>query len=71
MGEKRVGGARAALCWTPEIASLARKWNDANILVMALVNTSNDTAQGMIDAWFSTKFDEEGLGEAGKLDGAC
>ena len=27
-------GIRAALCWTPEIAHLARQHNDANILVM-------------------------------------
>lgn len=27
-------GVRAALCWTAEIAHLARQHNDANILVM-------------------------------------
>ncbi|MBI4039198.1 RpiB/LacA/LacB family sugar-phosphate isomerase, partial [Candidatus Daviesbacteria bacterium] len=64
----RVVGARAALCWTPKIAQLARKWDDANILVMALVNTPNETAKDILDTWFSTSFDEEGLNEAHKLD---
>lgn len=30
-------GIRAALCWTPEIAALAKQHNDANILVMPAV----------------------------------
>ncbi|MBI5151349.1 MAG: RpiB/LacA/LacB family sugar-phosphate isomerase [Candidatus Pacebacteria bacterium] len=68
MAANRIQGVRAALCWTPEIAKLARKWNDANVLVMALVNTTNKNAKEMIDAWFSTSFDEEGLNEAHKLD---
>lgn len=68
MAVNRVIGARAALCWTPEIAQLARKWDDANMLVMALVNTSNEIARDIMDTWFSTPFDEEGLNEAGKLD---
>lgn len=68
MAANRVVGARAALCWTPEVAKLARKWDDANILVMALVNTPIETAKDILDAWFSTSFDEEGLNEAHKLD---
>lgn len=68
MAANRIKGARAALCWTPEIAKLARKWDDANILVMALVNTKNEMAGKILNAWFSTKFDEEGLNEAHKLD---
>lgn len=68
MAANRVIGVRAALCWTPEIAQLARKWDDANILVMALVNTSNKTARDILDTWFSASFDEEGLNEAHKLD---
>src|SRR3989338_3364499 len=39
MAANRIIGARTALCWTPEITKLARKWDNANILVMALVNT--------------------------------
>lgn len=68
MASNKVKGARAALCVSPEIAGLARKWNDANILVMGNSNTSNETAKAIIDTWFSTKFDEEELDQAHKLD---
>lgn len=68
MATNKVKGARAALCVSPEIAALARKWNDANVLVMGNVNTSNETAKTIIDTWFSTPFDEEGLNQAHKLD---
>ncbi len=68
MAANKVKGARAALCVSPEIARLARKWNDANILVMGNANTTNETAKAIIDTWFSTKFDEEGLGQAHNID---
>lgn len=68
MAANKVKGARAALCISPQIAGLARKWNDANILVMGNVNTSNETAKEIIDTWFSTSFDEEGLDQAHKID---
>ena len=68
MAANKVKGARAALCISPEIANLARKWNDANILVMGNVNTSNKTARNIIDTWFSTAFDEEGLNQAHSID---
>lgn len=68
MAANRIKGARAALCWTPEISRLSRKWDDANILCMALVNTKEDVAKEMIDAFFKTEFNEEDLNEAYKLD---
>lgn len=68
MAANRIKGARAALCWNKEIARLARKWDDANILCMALVNTKEEVAKEMIDVFFSTEFNEEGLNEAHKLD---
>src|SRR5581483_5045003 len=37
MAANKIKGVRAALCWSPEIAKLARKWDDANVLCMALV----------------------------------
>ena len=70
MAANRIKGARAALCWTPQIAKLARKWDNANILVMALVNTKKRSAKEILDVWFDTEFDEEGLNEAHKLDKA-
>lgn len=68
MAANRVKGARAALCWSGEIARLARKWDGANILCMALVNTKQDQAQEIIDSFFATPFNEEGFNEADKLD---
>lgn len=68
MAANRIKGVRAALCWTPEIARLSRKWDNANILCMALVNTKEEVAKEMIDVFFKTEFNEEGLNEAHKLD---
>lgn len=68
MAANKVYGARAALCHSKEIARLSRKWDDANILVMALVDTKIDVAKEMIDAFLHTVFNEEGLNEAHKLD---
>ncbi len=68
MAANKVRGARAALCISRQIAGLARKWNDANILVMGNVNTTDETAKEIIDTWFATSFDEEGLTQAHKLD---
>lgn len=68
MAANRIKGARAALCWNAEIARLARKWDDANILCIALVNTNEDVAKEMINVFFKTEFNEEGLNEVHKLD---
>lgn len=68
MAANRIKGARAALCWSSEIARLARKWDNANILCMALVNTKEEMAKEMIEVFFKTEFNEEGLDEVHKLD---
>jgi ribose 5-phosphate isomerase B len=51
MMANRVPGARAALCWDPWIAEGARRWNDANILVMSLKRTSPEDAVRILEAW--------------------
>lgn len=68
MAANRVRGARAALCWDAETARLARKWDDANILCLSLRFTSETLAKEILMAFFTTQFDEKGLGEAHKLD---
>lgn len=68
MAANKVKGVRAALCVSPEIAALARKWNDSNVLVMGNINTTNESAKKIIDTWLSTPFDEEGLDQAHRLD---
>ena len=51
MAANKVPGARAALAWEPWIAEGARKWNDANVLVMSLKRTEPETARAIVDAW--------------------
>lgn len=49
-------GIRAALCWKPEIAALAREHNDANILVMPGRFISNDEALEITKVFLNTEF---------------
>ena len=53
----KVPGARAALCTDAATAEGARKWNDANVLVMSLRLTSPVVAKEMLDAWFRAEAD--------------
>ena len=48
---------RAALCADAQTAAGARRWNDANVLVMSLRSTSPAVASEMLDAWFSSEAD--------------
>jgi len=48
----KVRGARAALCTDAATAAGARRWNDANVVVMGLRLTSPEVAREMLDAWF-------------------
>jgi ribose 5-phosphate isomerase B len=53
----KVAGVRAALCTDAATAEGARRWNDANVLVMGLRLTSVEVAREMLDAWFATGVD--------------
>jgi ribose 5-phosphate isomerase B len=55
MAANKVRGVRAALVWEPWIADGARRWNDANVLVMSLKRTSSETARDILDAWFGVE----------------
>jgi ribose 5-phosphate isomerase B len=48
---------RAALCWTVEIAKLARQHNNANILALPGRFISNETALEMVKVFLSTGFE--------------
>lgn len=50
-------GIRAALCWMPEIASLARRHNNANVLSLPARFISKEEALKMVDIFFSTDFE--------------
>jgi len=48
---------RAALCWTPELAKLAREHNDANILCIPARFVSEEIAQEMVRTFLDTAFE--------------
>ena len=48
---------RAAVVWSAEIAELARRHNDANVLVLPSRFMSPEDAQKALDVWLSTPFD--------------
>lgn len=50
-------GIRAALCWIPEIAELARRHNNANILVMPGRFITTDEADAIMTAFFAANFE--------------
>src|SRR5437773_6710652 len=55
MAANKVPGVRAALVWEPWIAEGARKWNDANVLVMSFKRVTQEVARQILDAWFAVE----------------
>jgi ribose 5-phosphate isomerase B len=64
----KVGGVRAALCGDAATAAGARRWNDANVLVMSLRTTSPAVASEMLDAWFATDADPAEAANIARLE---
>ena len=64
----KVPGARAALCTDAATAAGARKWNDANVLVMSLRLTSPVVASEMLDAWFEATPDPSEADNIARLE---
>ena len=50
-------GIRAALCWLPEIAALAKQHNDANFIVLPGRFVSEEEARSIVDAYLDAKFE--------------
>lgn len=50
-------GIRAAICWTTELASLARRHNDANVLVLPARFIAPEVALAIVDTFLSTGFE--------------
>ena len=50
-------GIRAALCWTPELAALAKQHNNANFLVLPARFISEDEAKRIVDAYLAATFE--------------
>jgi len=64
----KVSGVRAALCTDRATAEGARKWNDANVLVMSNRLATEAVALEMLDAWFNTDADPSEADQIAKLD---
>jgi len=52
----KVPGARAALAWSVEVATLARRHNDANVVGIGARLHSADDAIAIVEAFLSTEF---------------
>jgi len=48
---------RAAVAWSPEIAELARKHNDANVLVLPARFLSEEDGVRILETWLDTPFE--------------
>lgn len=57
MAANKVDGVRAALCSTPQVASAARRFNDANVLTLGLEAVSPETAVHILRAFLRTECD--------------
>ncbi len=57
MSANKHAGIRAALCWNPEIASLARLHNNANILVLPARYLTRDEAEKCVHVFLNEQFE--------------
>ena len=55
----KVPGVRAALCADVETVSLARIWNDANVLALSLRSTAPADVPAILERWFSEQPTED------------
>jgi ribose 5-phosphate isomerase B len=59
-------GIRAAICWTEDLASLARRHNDANVLCLPARFISEELAEKILDQFLNSSF--EGGRHARRVD---
>ena len=57
MAANKHAGIRAALCWAPEIAALAKQHNNANILVLPARFITEEKAIETMNAFFNAEFE--------------
>jgi ribose 5-phosphate isomerase B len=53
----RYPGVRAAVAWAPEVAELARRHNDANVLVLPARFLDEAQGRAILRAWLETPFE--------------
>jgi ribose 5-phosphate isomerase B len=56
MAANKVPGIRAALCYTSELATLARQHNDAHIVSIGARFTTHEVAKDIVDTFIATEF---------------
>lgn len=59
MAANRVKGVRCALCWTPEVARLSRRHNNANVLSLGERLLTWEEVTHIVAAWLEEPFDGE------------
>ena len=59
----RFGRVRAALCCTPTLARMARRHNNANILVLGATVTTPEEVDPILEEWLAAGFDSGGRHE--------
>ncbi len=57
MTANKHANVRAALCWTDELAALARQHNNANVLSIPARFVDRDTAIAMVRTFMTTEFE--------------
>ena len=65
----KVAGIRGALCVDAETARGARRWNDANVLVMSYRLATETLVREIIDAFFDTPAEEAEAATIAQLTG--
>jgi ribose 5-phosphate isomerase B len=71
MAANKVAGARAALCWSPDLARLAREHNDANVLSLGARVVPEEVALATLETFLTTPFsgDDRHLRRIAQLSG--
>jgi len=69
MAANKVPGARAALCWAPDLARLAREHNDANVCSLPARFLADDEAVEVVRTFLATAFsgDERHVRRIGEI----
>ncbi len=57
MAANKHQGIRSALCWENEVASLARRHNDANVIALPARFITENEAKEMIEVFLTTDFE--------------
>lgn len=69
----RIPGIRGALCWSAEVAALARTHNDANVLILPGRHPTLDPLETILAAYLDASFSGEARHQRriGKIEGGC